>query len=105
VKEFAQKDCGVTLDTTCLAGYFGLTRFRIRTIRVKTQKKQRPPHRPLALSNKQELQLCEMIREKMITGNYVTKRELLNYVEANFHASLTYGWVLYFLEYRADFMA
>jgi hypothetical protein len=45
-----------------------------------------------------------MIREKAITGNYVTRRELLNCVEANFHASLTYGWIRCFPERRADFV-
>jgi hypothetical protein len=45
-----------------------------------------------------------MIREKAITRNYVTKRELLNYVEENFHASLAHGWICCFLERRADFV-
>jgi hypothetical protein len=89
MEEFTQKGCGVILDTTHLADVFELTRSRVRTIREKAQKKQQPPHRLLALSDEQEFQLCEMIREKAITENYVTKRELLNYVEANFHASLT----------------
>jgi hypothetical protein len=70
----------------------------------KSTKKQQPPHCPLALSNEQELQLCEMIQEKTITGNYVTKQELLNDVEANFHASLTCGWIRCFLEHRVDFV-
>jgi hypothetical protein len=45
-----------------------------------------------------------MIREKAITENYVTKRELLNDVEANFHASLTSRWIRLFLDRRADFV-
>jgi hypothetical protein len=61
VEEFAQKDCGVTFDTTCLADVFELTRSRVRTIREKTQKEQQPPHRLLVLSNEQEFQFCEMI--------------------------------------------
>jgi hypothetical protein len=36
----AQKDCGITFDTTCLADIFELTRSRVRTIRAKAQKKQ-----------------------------------------------------------------
>jgi hypothetical protein len=104
VEEFAQKGGGVTFDTTYLADAFDPTRSRIRTIRAKAQKKQRPSHRPLTLSNKQELQLCEMIQEKAITGNYVTKRELLNDVEVNFHIILTYDWIRCFLERLADFV-
>jgi hypothetical protein len=87
VEEFTQKYCGVTLDTTRLAEVFELARSRVRTIHTKAQKKQRPPHCPLALSNEQKLPLCEMIREQAITVNYVTKRELPNSVEANFHAA------------------
>jgi hypothetical protein len=29
---------------------------------------------------------------------------LLNDVEVNFHANLTYGWIHYFLERRSDFV-
>jgi hypothetical protein len=45
-----------------------------------------------------------MIQEKVITGNYVTKQEFPNNIKANFHASLTYGWICCFLERRADFV-
>jgi hypothetical protein len=101
VEEFAQKDCGVTFDTICLTDLFELTRSRIRTICTRAQKKQQPSHRPLALSNEQELQPCEMVREKVITRTYVKKRAFLNYVEANFHASLTNGWIRCLLESQA----
>jgi hypothetical protein len=42
VEEFTQRDYGVTFETACLAGLFELTRSRVRTIRAKTQKEQRP---------------------------------------------------------------
>jgi hypothetical protein len=45
-----------------------------------------------------------MIQEKAITGNYVVKRKLVNYAEANFRANLTYGWIRSFLELRTDFL-
>jgi hypothetical protein len=99
--EFAQTECGVMLDTACLADLFQLTCSRVRTIRAKAQRKQKPPHRPLALSNEQESELCQMIRDKALTGSYVTKRELLNYAETNFRATLTYGWIHCFLQRRA----
>jgi hypothetical protein len=104
MEEFTQKGCGVTIETTYLADAFKLTRSCIRTIRAKAQKKQRPPHHPLALYNEQQLQLCEMIQEKTVTGNYGTKRELRNDVEVNFHASLTCGWIRCSLKHRADFV-
>jgi hypothetical protein len=34
VEEFAQKDCGVTIDTTCLAEIFEMSRSRVRTNRA-----------------------------------------------------------------------
>jgi hypothetical protein len=102
VEEFVQQDCGITLDTTSLAVGVELTHSCVRTIREKAQKKQGPPHRRLALANKQELQLCEVIREKAIPGNYVTKRELLNDIEASFYASLTYSWIRCRLKHRVD---
>jgi hypothetical protein len=43
-----------------------------------------------------------MIREKAITGDYFTTRELLNYIEANSRADLTYDSIRCFLEHRAD---
>jgi hypothetical protein len=103
-EKIGQKDSDVTHDAACFAEVFKLTRFRVRTIRETAQKKQRPLHCHLALSNEQELQLCEMIREKTTTGNYVNKRELFDDVEANFRASLTFDCIRYFLERRADFM-
>jgi hypothetical protein len=47
----------------------------------------------------------KVVRGKLdIQSRYVTKREFLNYVEANFHASLTYGSIRCFLECQADFV-
>jgi hypothetical protein len=38
VEELAQKDRGITLNTTCLADVFDLTRSCVRTVRAKEQK-------------------------------------------------------------------
>jgi hypothetical protein len=43
-----------------------------------------------------------MIRVTAVTGNSVTKRELINCTEANFRASLTHGWIHCFLQHRTD---
>jgi hypothetical protein len=61
IDEFTQTQCAVTLDTAALAEQFGLIRSRLQTIRAKGQRKQWRPHRPLALSDEQRFQLCEMI--------------------------------------------
>jgi hypothetical protein len=43
-----------------------------------------------------------MIRDKAVTGNHVTKRELINSIEANFRTSLTYEWIHCFLPRQTD---
>jgi hypothetical protein len=43
-----------------------------------------------------------MIQDKAVTGSYVKRRELINYIEANFRTSFTYGWIYCFLQRRAD---
>jgi hypothetical protein len=79
-----------------------LTRSRVRAIHAKVQRKQRPPCHPLVLSDEQEFELCQMIRDKAVTSNYVKQRGLINYIEANFRTRLTYAWIRCFLQGRAD---
>jgi hypothetical protein len=91
IEQFAKTKCGVTIDITVFVALFELTRSRVRAIGVKAQSQQRSPYRPLALSDEQEFELYQKIRDKAITGTYVRKRELINCIEANFRTNLTYG--------------
>jgi hypothetical protein len=84
-----------------LAEIFELTPSRVRTICAKAKKPERPPYRPCAIAEHQEDAVCEMIREGARTGNYVTQREVLNFVEREFRKTLTYGWFESFLRRRA----
>jgi hypothetical protein len=43
-----------------------------------------------------------MIRDKAVTGSYVTKRELINCIRANFRANRIYWWIHCFLRCRPD---
>jgi hypothetical protein len=43
-----------------------------------------------------------MMRDKAVAHNYVRKMKLINDIEANFHANITYGWIDCFLQLRAD---
>jgi hypothetical protein len=97
IEQFAKTECCGTFDTTVLAEPFELARARVRTVCGKAPRKQQAPYRPHALSDEQEFELCQMIRDKAVTGNYVTKRESINDIEANFCTNLTYGWIHCFL--------
>jgi hypothetical protein len=58
---------------------------------------RKAPHRPLGLTDEQEQIACSFIREGSHTGNYVTQRELFNFVEERFRVTLTHGWIQKFL--------
>jgi hypothetical protein len=52
--EFAERECGTQLSNLSLADAFGLMASNIRTIRAQARKKQKPPHRPLGLTDDQK---------------------------------------------------
>jgi hypothetical protein len=83
IEQFAKIECSVTFDTAVLAELFKLTRSCMRAICAKAQRNQRPLDRP-PLVRDHEFEPCQMIRDKAVTCNSVTKRELINYIEANF---------------------
>jgi hypothetical protein len=58
----------------------------------------------LTLILEQELLACDFICEGSQTGNYVTQRELLNFVEERFHVTLTHGWISTFLSRHSEIM-
>jgi hypothetical protein len=97
LEEFAQIECGWIFDVAKLANLFKLTRSRVHTLLVEAANRSRAPDRPLALFNKQESELCLIIREKAVAGNYATKREPLNYIEEYFRVHITDGWIRCFL--------
>jgi hypothetical protein len=69
----------------------------------KSAKEAKSPHRPLILTNDQEKAIRQMVRERAIAGIYVTQREVLNFVEAEFRKTLAHGWLKCFLKrYSGD---
>jgi hypothetical protein len=96
--ELAERQCGIQLLNPSLAEAFGQTASHIRTIRAKLRKKQKPPRRPLSLTNDQEKAIREMVRERAIAGIYVTQREVLNFVETEFRKTLRHEWSDCFLK-------
>jgi hypothetical protein len=91
IEQFTITECGVTFDTTLLAESFELTRSGMRAIRAKAPSREGPPYHPPILSDEQEFELCQMIRDQAVADNYVVKRELINDVEANRRTNLAYG--------------
>jgi hypothetical protein len=101
LQESDETECAVRFNSECLVELFELTRSRFRVLLAKARKQRRAPHRPAALSDHVESGLFRMIREKVHTDNYVTKREPPSCIETNFWLSLTSSWIHYFLQRRA----
>jgi hypothetical protein len=100
--EFARVECGKPLNSGHLADVFDLTRDRVRRVLAKWKNTRGAAHRPMSLTIEQEQIVCAFIRDGSDTGNYVTQRQLLNYIEENFQKTLTYGWVESFLSRHAE---
>jgi hypothetical protein len=58
------------------------------------------PFRPLKLNVDLEEAVCRMIKNAADTGGYATQRQVLNFTEAEFRKTLTYGWLDRFLHRR-----
>jgi hypothetical protein len=89
--EFGATGDGIQFPGQTLAEVFVLTPSRVRTICAKAKRTQKPPYRPVTLSPHQEKAVCQMIRNGARTGNYVTQREVLNFVEIKFQKTVIYG--------------
>jgi hypothetical protein len=68
-KHFTITECGGTSATPVLAGLFKLTRSRVRAVRARALRKQLPRYPPHAVSDEHESELCQVIRDKAVTGD------------------------------------
>jgi transposase len=96
--DFAASKCGLGLSNQALAKVFGITPHRVLKIRSKARKSQKPPDRPLKLNEEQEASVLQCVHNGFLSGNYVTQREIVNFVEEHFRQTVTYGWLASFLE-------
>ena len=79
-------------------------------VNVKTIKKwitngpmdPKPLGRHAALEDEIEIQLIRMLIEKSNNSQGLTQKELLNFINENYHKILTRGWVNYFLLRHSD---
>jgi hypothetical protein len=95
--EFARTKCGIPRDSGHLSDVFGITRGHVGKVLSKWRLGQQALHRPLSLTDEQEQIACDFIRGESHTGNYVTQRVLLNFVEERFRMTLTHGRIQKFL--------
>jgi hypothetical protein len=100
--DFAEIECGITLDTQDLADLFRVSRSRARRMLSKTCLTPKLPHRPPTSTLEQDEAAWQLIRNGASTGNVVLQRELLKFIETRFRKILTYGWVKSFLHRRAQ---
>jgi hypothetical protein len=91
--DFAEIECGITLDTQQLADLFQVTRSRARKLLYKARLIPKLIHFPLTLRLEQEEAACQLIRNAASTRYFVTQRGLLNFIKREFRKALTYSWV------------
>lgn len=102
---FASSNCGIGLSNQTLARVFEISSHQVSVVRSRGAKPDKPAHRPLSLNPQQEELILQFIEQGFSSGQYVTQRELLSFVENNFRKTLTYGWLASFLERWADHIA
>jgi hypothetical protein len=90
--EFSRSDGTIRFGTSDIAKIFNIQNHHVSSIRHKAYLKKKPPYRPTTLDSHQEENVVHFIQDGFDSWNYVTQREVLNYVEQNFGKILTYGW-------------
>jgi hypothetical protein len=88
--DFIKNECGITLTAAALGAAFMIKGSHLRKIRSKAQNKSKAAHRPLALTEDDKSAVIRMIRNGHSSGNYITQRDVLNFVESQFQKGLTY---------------
>jgi hypothetical protein len=99
--DFVQNECGRTLTASQIATIFGIQSEQVRKIRCKAQSKGKSPHRSFALDTNQDAAVVGFIQAEYSTGNFVRRRDLLNFVEREFQKRLTCSWIRSFLARNA----
>jgi hypothetical protein len=69
----------------------------LRKIRLKADSTRKSPHRPLALDVNQEMAAVDFIRAGYASSKYVTRSDVLNFVEREFRKYSTCSWIWSFL--------
>jgi hypothetical protein len=70
-----------------------------RKIRSKIQNKPKVAYRPLAFIEDEDSAVIRLIKDGHSSDNYVTQRDVLNFVESQFQKCLAYRWIESFLQH------
>jgi hypothetical protein len=96
--DFARFNSSLGLSNQFLARVFNISLQYLAKFHCKARKSEKPPHRPLAPDENQEISVLEFILSGFSSDNYITQREILSFVAANFGKQLTFGWRSSFLD-------
>jgi hypothetical protein len=66
LKEFMKTECGITIPAAGLGQLFMIEAPHVRKSRNKAKTKPKAAHRPLALSEEQELVIIQFIRDGLV---------------------------------------
>jgi hypothetical protein len=91
--EFPETNTASPLSSEDFANIFNIRADHVSQIRHRAYVKNKSPHTPLKLDPEQETDVVRFIRERFGSQNYVTQRDILNYVEEKFTKTLTPGWM------------
>jgi hypothetical protein len=92
--EFVKTEYSRSLTSEVLGQAFGIDPSHVRKIRSTAEKKPKPPYRPLALNEDQTAAVVALTENGHRTGNYVTQRDVLSFIETNFQKCLSInGWL------------
>jgi hypothetical protein len=88
--DFIMNELGITLTAAALGAAFMIEGSHLRKIRSKAQNKPKAAHHPTTLTEDEESAVIRLIRDGHRFVNYVTQRDVLNFVESQFQKCLTY---------------
>jgi hypothetical protein len=93
--DFIKNECGITLPAAALSAAFMIEGSHLRKIPSKAQNKPKAAYRPLALTENEESAVIRLIRDGNSSGNYVTQRDVLNFVAIPKMPDISLGRILF----------
>jgi hypothetical protein len=93
IDDCLEDECNIAPIAATIGNTFLIEGSHVRTIRSMSRIKPKAAHGPLALTGNAEAAIARLIREGNSSRNYVTQRDLLNFVEVQFEQCLTHRWI------------
>ena len=105
LREFMPKNCLGSCNAKLISTLFNISEGNARKIVSTSKKSKKSVGRPLSLNENQEKMLIEQIISKKETGEYMTQRQILNYLEEKFSKVMTTGWLSSFIAKNSNVLA